>query len=242
VKDASIHGVGGCIVGEVLGCVPTVFRVEWPQDIKDDMVSERNPEGRITNSDLEMAGLLILFLVIEAVCTLKSGHHLALFSDNQPTVHWVRRMASKSSQVAGQLVRALALRMKIRGVSQLTTLHVEGKKNAMTDIPSRSFGSNPAWHCTSDAALLSLYNNKFPLPNQRSWTVFHLNSEIFSRVLAVLRMKDTSMGEWRRLSKIGRFIGPTGASTAELFRWTLTYRVSDTNAASVSSQASQDSP
>ena len=206
------------------------------------MVSERNPDGRITNSDLEMAGLLILFLVMETVCALRSGNHLALFSDNQPTVHWVRRMASKSSHVAGQLVRALALRMKMKGVSPLTTLHVEGKKNAMTDIPSRSFGSNPAWHCTSDTELLSLYNKKFPLPNQRSWTVFHLNSEIFSRVLVVLRMKDTTMGEWRRLSTIGRFIGQIGASTAELFRWTLTYRVSNINVASASSQVLQDSP
>jgi len=90
-------------------------------------VSEYNPKGRITNSDLEMTGLLLLYLVMGDICNLKSGDHTALFSDNQPTVHWVQHMASKSSDVAGQLLRALALRMKMDGVSPLTPLHVAGK-------------------------------------------------------------------------------------------------------------------
>ena len=99
------------------------------------------------------------------VCQLKSGSHGALFSNNQPTFHWVQRMASKSSMVAGQLVHALVLRMKMDGVSPLTPLYVAGKKNAMTDVPSCSFGSEPKWFCKSDAKLLSLYNKLFPLPN-----------------------------------------------------------------------------
>jgi len=59
VKDAPKHGVGGCIVGENAACVPTVLRMEWPNDIKQNLVFEQNPKGRITNSDLEMAGLLL---------------------------------------------------------------------------------------------------------------------------------------------------------------------------------------
>ena len=142
-KDASKHGVGGCIVDDAKACVPTVFRIEWPEDIKADLVSEHNPKGRITNSDLEMAGLLLFYLVMGHVCNLKSGDRTALFSDNQPTVHWVQLRASKSSDVAGQLLRALALRMKKDGVPPLTPLHVAGKQNAMPDVPSRSFGSEP---------------------------------------------------------------------------------------------------
>ena len=55
VCDASFHGVGGIIFGENELCIPTVFRWEWPQEIKD-----LYHEGVITNSDLEMAGLLLL--------------------------------------------------------------------------------------------------------------------------------------------------------------------------------------
>jgi hypothetical protein len=98
VKDASKHGVGGVIVGENKACTPTVFRVEWPQCIKNLLVSEDNPAGSITNSDLEMAGLLLLWLVMEEVCGLEATTHCALFSDNSPTVHWVRRMATRGSR------------------------------------------------------------------------------------------------------------------------------------------------
>jgi hypothetical protein len=68
IKDASKQGVGGIIIGEQKGVPPTVFRLEWPNDIRQDIISENNPEGSITNSDLEMAGLLLLWLVMEDVC------------------------------------------------------------------------------------------------------------------------------------------------------------------------------
>ena len=224
VKDSSGHGVGGVVVGELKPVTPTVFRFPWPEDIKADLVSDKNPKGRITNSDLEMAGLVMLFMVMEEVCSFESGDHVALFSDNQPTVHWVQRMASKSSDVAGQLLRALSLRMKISGVSPLTMLHIAGEQNAMTDIPSRSWGSNPAWLCETDDDLRNLFNKKFPLPNQQSWTVFRPSNAICTRVLSVLRMKDISMGEWLRLPSRGKLLGDIGAPLSNLWEWTLTFR------------------
>jgi hypothetical protein len=142
VKDASVHDVGGIIIGESMACVPTVFRMEWPQWVKDEVIKTNNGQGgSLTNSDLEMAGLLLLFVVMEDVCDMQPGCHIALFSDNLPTVSWIQKMAVKGSKVADQLLRALCLRMKQRNISPLTSLHISGKKNAMTDIPSRSFGS-----------------------------------------------------------------------------------------------------
>ena len=55
VKDASTHGIGGIIMGEVKSCKPTVFRLSWPEDIKESF-----HKWYITNLDLEMAGLLML--------------------------------------------------------------------------------------------------------------------------------------------------------------------------------------
>ena len=225
VVDASKHGVGGVIVGEAGKCIPTVFRIEWPMFIKSDLVSEANRNGTITNSDLEMAGLLLLWLVMEEVCDLGSASHVSLFSDNSPTVHWVRRLAARGSLVATQLVRALALRLKVRGASPLTPLHIEGKKNAMTDVPSRSFGSEPKWLCHNDVEFLSMYNKFFPLPNQQSWTVFKISTALFTRVLSALQMKGLEMDEWRRLPKSGKFVGAIGEPTASLWDWTLIYRV-----------------
>jgi hypothetical protein len=106
IKDASKQGVGGIIIGEENKTVPpTVFHMQWSDDIKQNVVSQANPTGTITNSDFEMAGLMLLWLVMEAICpSLTSSSHIALFSDNSPTVHWVERLASRHSDVAMQLI------------------------------------------------------------------------------------------------------------------------------------------
>jgi hypothetical protein len=39
IKDASIHGVGGIIVGHLKSCLPTVFRLKWPPDIKQAVLN-----------------------------------------------------------------------------------------------------------------------------------------------------------------------------------------------------------
>jgi len=212
------------VLGETKACLPTVFRVEWPPDIQAELVTYENKKGTITNSDLEMAGLLLLWLVIEGVCGRCRQQHIAIFSDNDPTVSWVKRMASKQSRVAAQLVRALALRQKKQRACPLTPVHIPGRQNQLTDIPSRSFGSNKEWHCRTNTDLLNLFNSKFPLPQQASWNVFQLNSAIVTRVISVLRMKLTTLEEWRRLPKIGRHIGTTGQHMSNLWEWTRTYR------------------
>jgi hypothetical protein len=239
VMDASGEGVGGVVVGEDAACVPTVYRMEWPEDVKKDLKTSENPAGRLSISDFEMAGFLFLFLVMEAVCSFKPGAHVALFSDNQPTVSWVERLASKSSVVAGQLVRALALRMKKARVSPVTPLHIRGAENPLADVPSRSFGKEPKWHCRSDNDLLTLFNKLYPLPRQNSWTVFHPSSAIFMRVCSVLRMKATSAAGWRQLPSVGQHVGEIGERSSHLWEWTLTCGGSSTSTPSEPSRDSQ---
>ena len=147
----------------------------------------------------------------------------------------------KLGGLAGQLLRALALRLKMKGASPLTPLHIAGKQNAMTDIPSRSFGSVPQWHCKTDADLLHLFNTKFPLPNQASWTVFHPTKEICMKLLSVLRMEDTTMEEWTQPGKIGKHSGAIGAPSSHLWEWTLSYRIHHSGTKSDACQASGDS-
>ena len=166
---------------------------------------------------------------------MKSGSRVALFRDNQPTVHWVQRMASKSSAVAGQLLRALALRLKMKGAAPLTPLHIAGEENAMTDIPSSSFGSVPKWHCKNDTDLLHLFNTKFPIP-QSSWTVFHPTNAIFF----VLRMQDTTMEEWTQPPRAGKRIGAIGAPMLHLWGWTRGYKTRSSKPKAGASQVSQE--
>ena len=222
ITDASGHGLGGVIIGEHRAVAPIVFRLQWPRDISDSIVSDNNPTGTITNSDLELAGLLMLWLVMEEVCDVQDAH-VALFSDNSPTVHWVQRLAAKHSHVAMQLIRALALRLQLAGASPLTPMHIAGVNNSLTDIPSRSFGSDAAWYCKTDTQLLTLFNKTFPLPNQASWTVFRVSSRIAMRVISILRMKAFTADEWRRLPEKGKLIGSVGSPMSSLWEWTHTF-------------------
>jgi hypothetical protein len=150
VTDASKEGVGGIVIGKATTIPPTVFWFQWPDAIRRDIFSANNPAGTITNSDLEMVALLMLFMVIDGMVPNLTEKRVALYSDNSPSVHWVQHLAAKSSVAAMQLIRALALCLHVHRTSPLTTLHIEGAQNAMTDIPSRSFGGIHKWFCATD--------------------------------------------------------------------------------------------
>ena len=134
-------------------------------------------------------------------------------------------MACRSSLVAELLIRVLALRFNIRKVCPITTLHIAGDQNSMTDIPSRSFGSEQKWHFKAEHDLLTFFNVNFTLPLQNSWTVCQPTSAIATRVIFVLRMMPFTLDNWRRLPAAGKNIGTTGKSTRLLLEWTLTFRV-----------------
>ena len=178
VVDASSHGIGGIVIGELSACRPTVFRLQWPPDITANVVSDSNPKGKLTNSDLKLAGLVLLWLMMEHVCGHLTEKRVALFSNNSPTVSWVQWMASRASLVMEQLIRILTLRLNANKACPITTLHIAGDQNAMTDIPSCFFGSKPKWHFTSELAFLTFFNNSFPLPCQNSWMLCQPTSAI----------------------------------------------------------------
>jgi hypothetical protein len=187
-----------------------------------------------------MAGLLFLWLVMEEVCSDLRKKWVALFSDNSPTVGWVRRLATRGSLVSAHLIQALALRLKLKGTCPITPLHIAGEENSMTDIPSRSFGSEPKWLCKSNHQLLCLFNTMFPLPSQAFWTIFQISYVISMRVTSVLLMKDFMLEEWWRLPKVGSLVGSDGQPTARLWEWTLSYRKPRSRSESVCSKVLPD--
>ena len=73
--------------------------------------------------------------------------------------------------------------------SPLTPLHTAGEENDMTEIPSRSFGSNISWFCKNDTDLLNVFNKKKYFPYQAFWTVFSPSKAVSMKVVSVLRMQ-----------------------------------------------------
>ena len=87
-----------------------MFRLACPDDIKEFF-----RKGNIKNSDLEMAGLLMLWLMMEEVCPKLRAAYIALFSYNSPTIGWVKLLAVRGPLVAMHLVQALTIRLKWLG-------------------------------------------------------------------------------------------------------------------------------
>ncbi len=103
-------------------------------------------------------------------------------------------------------------------------------------MPSRSFGSKPAWACASNTDLLNLFNSRFPLPQQKSWMVYHPNCAVVMRMISALRMKPFVLGDWRRLPTRGRCVREIGAPMSNTWEWIHTYNKSYTPSESDASQ------
>ena len=213
--DTSGEGAGGVWLPGETRLKPTVWRVEWPQEVRDRLVTHTNPHGDITNSDLEMLGALLGWLVLEAITSTKHAH-VGMCSDNSATVAWQTRGASRRSRAANRLLRILAVRMRKNRASPLVTKHLAGERNHLGDIPSRSFGYSESWHCETDSAFLKFFDQTFPLPSQNSWTGFQLGSRVVTKCISELLTKGSPMAEWRQLPKLGREFGGSGKPTAKI--------------------------
>jgi hypothetical protein len=121
-------------------------------------------------------------------------------------------------------------------------MHIEGKQNAISDVPSKSFGSNPKWTCKFDDNLLTLSNSMFPLPMQKSWTVYCPNCAVVTCVISILQMKPFALDDWRQLPKVGQHVGKIGAHMSEQWGWIRTYSRYPSPNQSDASQALQPEP
>ena len=181
----------------------------------------------------------MLWLVMEKLCTKLQAAYVEFFSENSPTIGWVKCLAVRVSLVEMQLVRVLTLRLEKYGTSLLTPLHIFGEENSMRNIPSRLFDSNLAWFCKNYTDLLFFFNKNLPLPNQASWTVFSPSNASSMKVISVLRMQHFEMDEWLQLKKAGENVGKIGVPFSDLWEWSLGYRMESTRSELGASQALQ---
>ena len=177
--DACRRGVGGVIMGITKKIGYFVWRFEWPQDIRDALVTFSNPHGTITMNDLELACIVLSWLVLEYLEKALEFCHVGIFCDNMTAVAWTHKLNTAKSIVAAKLLRFLCLRMHRRRAAPLLTQNIAGQTNKMADVTSRSFKRRAAFN-TSSLSLSQFFNKTFPLPQQQSWTKFHLPPDITS--------------------------------------------------------------
>jgi hypothetical protein len=211
--DASSEGAGGIW----LGCFPpTVWRVTWPDDVR-----QRYKMGIITNSDLEMAAIIIMMLILEQLMPLKR-QHCHLFSDNTPSVSWTTKLVAKAeSVVAARLLRVLAMRNRVTEAALPVIDHWPGDKNDHADTASRSssnFHSGPhrGEPCKNDAVFLTLFQSTFFLPQNASWQLRQLPEPQLSLLILTLRGQKLPLQRWMfpPALETGAYGPPTVPTTA----------------------------
>jgi len=106
--DSSKHGATGVWFGLNWALPPIVWQVSFPLEVQQQVVSQSNLHGKITNLDLEMVGLLLQWIVLEQFTNL-THTHVACWCDNTPTVAWATKLLATKATNAAQLLCILAL-------------------------------------------------------------------------------------------------------------------------------------
>ena len=93
--DISALGAGGVWTSGTHHLTPIVWSILFPSEVRNLLVSEKNKKGYITNSDLELTGLLLGWIVLESIMPNLQHCHIGMFCNNTPTITWSNSLMSK---------------------------------------------------------------------------------------------------------------------------------------------------
>ena len=110
------------------------------EDIRTDLVSFDNLQGRITNSDLELAALVLQEATFPFICHSPTWRDPFTGSDNTPTVAWSFQESSTINPVVADLLRIRSLVNRQFCITPSVFYH-PGHLNTMADDASR----NSSW-------------------------------------------------------------------------------------------------
>ena len=178
--DASGLGGGGVWLNPNADGVHHVWRLPWPADIKADLVSLDNPSGHITNSDLELAALVLHEATFTTICNSSAWRAPLTGSDNTPTVAWTFKEAATINPVVANLLRIRSIVNSNSSITPAVFYH-PGVLNTMADDASRLF------HLTNPSFLSSFSRKYNPEQSPSSWTICQPPQEVISCVISALR-------------------------------------------------------
>jgi hypothetical protein len=126
--DTSTVGLGGVFLVPTEQSTPLtpsyrsyVWRFRLPDHIRNKLVSDANPTGFVTNSDLELAAAVVHPDIIATQCDVTETT-VASLHDNTPTVFWQKRGSTTTTGPATYLLRVhTLLARQFRYISTPTT-------------------------------------------------------------------------------------------------------------------------
>ena len=174
--DAAKAGMGGTYFDSQGDSY--LWRLPFPQDVQDSLVSSDNPSGVITNSDLEHAGLIAQTAVVASTHNVRYAT-IANGGDNTPSLSRMQKGAVSSETVPAYLCDYACLLQRQYRYCQVN-FYLPGPANVMADDASRL-------QHLSDDSLLSYFNQHYPQP--RPWKLVTLPPEASSKLLSALRSR-----------------------------------------------------
>ena len=167
--DAAKQGMGGVFFAPDQQAY--IWRYPFSPEIQRRLVSADNPNGSITNSDLEQAGMVSHLDIIATTlpttyCTITTG------GDNTPAVS---RMNKGATSLTGAAPRLCLLNSSLQREHRYCHIarYLAGDNNVMADDASR------LQHLT-DSSLLDHFNAQCPQP--RPWKLVHLRPAMASTI------------------------------------------------------------
>ena len=215
--DASGLGMGGVFFVPTPESTPDcpmydsyVWQVPYDDAIRAKLVTYENPQGTISNSDLELMATVAQHDVIAHTAQVAEAT-LSTLHDNTPTVFWNRKGSTTTEGPAAYLLRLQALHAR---QYRYVPLHdfIPGHLNRMADEASRRTSYN-------QTELLTLFNSQFPQPKQ--WRACTLRSEMNSALILALHRKRCEPTSWQNESVLPKLIGDCGWSSVPRSTWIL---------------------
>ena len=199
--DAAKPGMGG-VYFDASG-LAYVWRLPFGDLIQRRLVSADNPNGDVTNSDLEHAALLA------QVDTMAQTHDvryatLENFSDNTPAVSRVRKGAVSTAGAAASLCRYASDHQRLYRYCHVAHF-LPGDANSMADDASRLQG-------LTDSAFLSHFSQRYPQP--QGWRLLRLRPETSSQLTSALLCKSRELPTLPRRTKPGLPSSASGKASA----------------------------
>jgi hypothetical protein len=173
--DASGVGVGGFWTTPHSDRPAMVFRHKFPDHISANLISTQNPSGTLTNSDFELAALVLGSGVLASHATLNHSH-IWCASDNTPAVAWCQRGSPSSKNPNAYLLRWLASLCRAH-TFVLRPVSVPGHSNVVADFCSRSFD-------LSEQDFLGQLQHRFPTAH--GWKLVHPPQSMISEMTSAL--------------------------------------------------------
>jgi len=157
---------------------PLLWRFRWPKDIQKRLITDKNPAGTISISDLELAGGL---LHLDVLCQQYDVRERTILSktDNLAALFWQRKGSTTSDTVPPYLLRLFAMHQRLHHYVPRHD-YVPGGSNPLADDASRLFH-------LSNHEFTAHFNTNYP--QEQSFQLVTPTPSLLSAVISALLKK-----------------------------------------------------